>query len=457
MSATGLSHEEATKKLAIRVRVTCGNSVPAIKLAEDVQRLLERTIAVAEPNEPCDVELCIQAHPVTNAPMHLSVEVSIDGIVIRNVIPGSESHSYEVDAPTDLHGLFRKAAACYIAGHVIACSVGQQADASSPFAIVPEPFVFNFAALGVTAEDLERPIQLTDTVLVGAGGVANGFLWAADELKLHGEIAIVDPKKVSAGNSNRCLYFDLGDVGRGKAELLAERVNLPGLHITPVQCDLHRHLADRPGKKATRVIVTTDSRRARRSIQGELPAEVLDASTTDISEIVVHSHSLPNEGACLSCIYAHTHDELQQDKHLAEKLGLTIEEIRTPLIDRGIATKLAANFPGVDAESIIGTSLDTFYKKQCGEGALLTKAGKQAAAPFAFISNLAGVFLALELVRFEKNKNQSSRDNYFFASPWQPPHRSLRRRRRRLPTCEFCGDPHTGKALRLLWPERYLA
>ena len=84
-----------------------------------------------------------------------------------------------------------------------------------------------------------------------------------------------------------------------------------------------------------RAIVAADSRRARRSIQKDLPLEVLDASTTDVSEIIVHSHRQPTKGACLACIYRHIPDELARERDIASGLGIDLDrrDRRETLID----------------------------------------------------------------------------------------------------------------------------
>ena len=76
-----------------------------------------------------------------------------------------------------------------------------------------------------------------------------------------------------------------------------------------------------------RVIVGADSRPVRRSIQKELPLEVLDASTTDVSEIVVHSHRQPTAGGVLACIYKHIPDELARARDIASGLGIDVADV----------------------------------------------------------------------------------------------------------------------------------
>jgi len=85
--------------------------------------------------------------------------------------------------------------------------------------------------------------------------------------------------------------------------------------------------------------------------------------------------------------------------------------------------------------------------------ALLSPTGAQVFAPFAFVSNLAGALLALELARFEAGVRFEDGTNYLFASPWAPPHSRMRLHRPHELDCEFCGRPETRKAWAFVWPE----
>jgi len=453
VAATGISKEEAAQRLLVRVHISHDDSGFQRQLAGDIAELLSRTLTVTQNASVCDIEVCLGAERKTSAQKCVLVEISSGSLSMTRMREGAVPD--RARNRIAIHGLLRKIAACYIAGHAIAATLSGVKGEGVDFDELPDEFNLRFADLGVSIAELRDEIQLQDTVLIGGGGVANGFLWAASELWLSGSLAIVDPKRVSPGNANRCLYFDTNDAGQYKASLLAARVKLDECVLEPFVGSFSDYLKTRPGNKASTVIVTVDSRPARRTIQSELPAAVLDASTTDISEVIVHSHSVPTEGACLSCIYSHDSDEDQQARHLAETLGLDLSEVRQPLITAAIAEKLCRNFSLANPEELVGTAFDSFYKARCGEGRLFTPTGKQAAAPFAFVSNLAGALLALELVRFQSNRASVSRENYFFSSPWKAPHRRLRRRRPRLPGCEFCGSHHASLALKATWPERF--
>ena len=434
---TGTSDEEVAERLKTRVAIRSADNIAARRFADDVSKLLSRSLCTVE-DAACDVELAVGTRFATNAPLRLRVALDAQSLTI------SENDMGAVDDATP--GLLRRIAACYAAGNVIARTVG-----GAQFESIPKPFVAKFANLGISSADLSQPITLNDAVLVGAGGVGNGFMWALAELDVVGHLTIADPKRISQGGLNRCLYFTEADVGEEKAQVLAARTLRLGFSVDAFPHAFSELVARR--QRVRRVFTTPDSREARRSIQADLPIEVLDASTTDLTAVVVHSHRQPTEGACLSCIYPHIMIEDQRRIHIAEGLGLSLEEVRKGTIDERIANKLAALHPALEATDLVGRAFDTVYKEQCGKAALLNAAGQQAVAPLAFISNFAGALLAIELVRYERNLS-SHESCYLNLDPWRPPHAHARRARNRLPGCEFC-SANGPTALRAVWPEIY--
>lgn len=207
-----------------------------------------------------------------------------------------------------------------------------------------------------------------------------------------------------------------------------------------------------------RVIVGADSRPVRRSIENELPFEVIDASTTGASEVIVHSHGSPNDDACLGCIYPHTPDEFGLAKDIASGLGVPLDVvIAGGLITRDIAELIASKQPSVTAAEVEGKAFDTMFKALCAQQTLLAPNGEQVLAPFAFVSSLAGALQALELARFESGARFDDGLNYMFANAWAPPHAMLRRRRPRLPNCEVCANEQHKGVFRQIWADRFSA
>jgi hypothetical protein len=120
---------------------------------------------------------------------------------------------------------------------------------------------------------------------------------------------------------------------------------------------------------------------------------------------------------------------------------------------RLLIKKIASRHPGLNVGALVGMAFDSLFKQLCGEQALLTPTGGQVLAPFAFVSNLAGALLALELARFDGGDRFEDGRNYLFISPWAPPHGRARRFRAREAECEFCSRPGINAALAVVWPE----
>ena len=205
---------------------------------------------------------------------------------------------------------------------------------------------------------------------------------------------------MSSGNLNRQIWFNTDDIRWPKVDRLVMKAQqqFPRLTLVPRQCRLQDLPEKSDGPWLRRLIVAVDSRRARRELQNEFPGEIFDASTTDIREVVVHHHAQLTTQACLSCIYEPDEEEFSREQHIAEHLGVSVEDVRSERISVSAAQSIAARFPALAATNLAGTAYDTLFKKLCAESQLQTPAGRTILAPFAFVSVLAGTLLALEIV-----------------------------------------------------------
>ena len=441
----GINEDEAAARLTKNVGISCGSGAAAI-LAQELSDQLCRTINVVADGKPCDIEVAIGVPPRGRAPKRVFVTIDGEAATISKRPPATPISQ-------DVHRLQIAIAACYAAGAVLRELIPGVGDGPTA-----DPFLVRFDELGATSAILRESIELEESALVGGGAVGNGFIRAARHLRLHGHLAVVDPKNIGGGNPNRCLYFDENDVGKPKAEVLCAKAqaDFPNLLMQPVVATFAEHV--RACGRIRRAFVAADSRRARRSIQTELPLQVFDASTTDASEIIVHSHVQPNAGACLACIYRHVPQEFARERDIAVGLGVDLQDVISgALIDERIAEKIASKHPSIVAAEITGMAFDSLFKQLCSEQALLSPTGAQVFAPFAFVSNLAGALLALEFARAYRLDRIARRSNYFFLSPWSPPRARLRIYRPREPDCEFCAKSRTQQAFASVWPEYFRA
>jgi hypothetical protein len=266
---------------------------------------------------------------------------------------------------------------------------------------------------------------------------------------------IVDEDVVSDGNLQRCVFFNSNDVDLPKAVQLCKTAKtlFPNVALKAHTTRLQNVSAKKGGGPwLKRLIVGVDSPRARRSLQSEIPGEVYDASTTDISEVVIHFNRQPNEMACLSCLYHESPEEQAHEKHVADTLGVSIEEVKQSRISDTSASLICRRYQHLKPAEVIGLAYDTLFKQLCSTGQLKTPAGRQVLAPFAFVSVLAGTLLAIEFVRRIQTDNWPF--NEWHVSPWAIPVLRLRRVSGKNPKCEFCGNPILAHVARQIWTKQ---
>lgn len=441
-TALGLEQEEAAKRLGKSVAITVADNITAQRLAHEVREQLARTIHISNEGE-ADIEVSIGRLAAGHSKNVLYVDV--DECALRVSAKAADHQSR-----AELDSFRTTFAGCYAVAPIL-----RNVLALENLGYIPsrDPFVVRFDSLGIPDDIFDRPLVLENSALAGAGAVGNGFLRALRHLPVSGVLGIVDPKRRGVGNANRCLYFREDEPEGPKAGILSHRArsDFPNLELEPFVGTFSDYV--RAKGRVRQAIVGTDSRRVRRAIQADLPWEVVDASTTDIREIIVHSHRQPTDNACLACIYRHVREEQAREQEIARGLGIEVEDVAQGLITPAVAAKIVEKHRDLDREEIVGVAFDSLFKKRCAEQKLLTPAGVQVLAPFAFVSNLAGAYLALELARLARNGDQPMRPNYMFASPWAPPSLRTRLIRPKDGECGFCANARSRPALFAVWSD----
>jgi hypothetical protein len=441
----GLGIESAAETLDLAITVTADPECPvAQNVAQEVIELLSRTVkhvSTSVPDTDSAAELVIGPVPPRTSGTKIYVSVTVDQVVISTI---PQAPAYCEAIPPILALL----AACYASAATLYHAIG----GILPFEL-RDPLIFRFSELGVNTQSLARPIDIGHTYLAGAGAIGNGFIWAARHLNFSGRLEIVDDDTVSSGNLNRQIWFGRDDIGKAKVDQLKAKAqsSFPSLEIVPRRCRLQNLPEKSDGPWLRRLIVAVDSRRARRELQNEFPGEVFDASTTDIREIVLHYHRQPTTHACLSCIYDPDDEEFTREQHIAEHLGVTINEVRSERISCAAALAIVNRFPNALASEIEGMAYDSFFKRLCAEGQLGVIADKRTVAPFAFVSVLAGTLLALEVVRRLGDETNIRDFNYWRLSPWFSPLGRRRVMRPKQPGCTFCGQLILNTVNTALW------
>lgn len=443
-AALGLAEEEAVERLDACVVVTAapGEDRLATRLRDLLQRTLVNVALEPQTGRSPVVEVVVGRTRARTA-------ARVVGVGIRGYEIEVRDGGLATPTAPSAHPVVEALAACYAAAAVVHRAVhAAEIDLRLPIAIDVA------AILGADVGCLERPVDLGVAYLAGAGAIGNGLLLGLSTMDVRGELHVCDPDSVSDGNLNRCGWFTNADVGALKAERLVAvaQPQLPRLRLVPHTCTLKDVPAARGGGAwLEKLIVGVDSPRARRSLQNELPHQVFDASTTGVREVVLHFNRLPTERACLSCIYHETPDEAAHERHVAESLGVTLSDVQSGFVSDAAAGAIVRRYPKLALDALSGLAYDSLFKQLCGQEALKTEADRQVLAPFAFVSGLAGILLALEVARRVGEESTDEPFNYWRASPWVTP--SLRTREMRLKheACEFCGDATLQGVVRSLW------
>src|SRR5262249_6182076 len=108
-------------------------------------------------------------------------------------------------------------------------------------------------------------------------------------------------------------------------------------------------------------------------------------------------------------------------------------------------------YPQFTVVDVQGLAYDTLFKQLCSAGELKIEQEKQVLAPLAFVSGLAGAYLALEFVLRLGASDPCRPFNYWRASPWASPVLPLRALRPRNDRCECCGRGAVRATVRELW------
>lgn len=438
-AALGIAEEQAADLLGIAALVTPSTEAGAAVVGGEVAAILARTFSDVgiETDQAPAVEIVIgAAEPRTDAPV-VWATCNGDTIRISKVRPKRREFA-------ELHGALSVVVACYVCSAAAAVAI-------PGLAVTRDTIEFRVSDFALPPEMWAEELQLEATYLAGAGAVGNGFIWALRHFTVRGQLDIVDPDDVSSGNLNRQLWFDEGDVEKPKAErlVLHAQPHFPRLTLKPHKSELQSLKSHADPRWLKRLIVGVDSRRVRRHLQGELPREVYDASTTGIQEVVLHFNRQPNALACLGCIYHETRRERAREEHVAEALGVTADEVATGRISLDAAARIAARY-NRKAAAIEGMAYDSLFKELCSQKALMVE-GQQVLAPFAFVSVLAGALLAIEMMARLVDGARGETFNYWRVSPWYTPQFRQRHVRGRNVACEICGQPNIQAVCQEIW------
>lgn len=442
----GIDEGEAALRLKLWIAVNFdATNAMSRALGDHVIALLSRTVEHASipKEEACDVEVIIgRRASVVSAKSRVYAGQAGPAFIVD---AGGPLEPCDADTPLP----FLVIEACHIAAAALRAAIGLTLSVGSR-----EPVKLDWRDLfGPRIDVFAAPIDISKTYLAGAGAVGHGFVCTLQYFDVCGSLHIADPKTITPGGLNRCLLLTAEDVGHPKASRLCQIAQplFKRLQLIPIDKTLDDELkAQGKDARVEKLVVGVDSRRARRSLQMNLPRFVFDASTTGVSEIVLHFNQQPSELACLGCIYPETERERAHEENVAEALGLSLDDVRAGFISQAIAVKICRKYGELRVEDFVGRAFDTVYKELCGVGKLKSVGSEQVLAPFSFVSVLAGAYLAIEFA-LRVSEPDESRFNYWRVSPWHSPVPSLRQLRPRLEGCEFCSKSYFQRAMKDLW------
>lgn len=247
------------------------------------------------------------------------------------------------------------------------------------------------------------------TILVGAGAIGNGALWALSRASISGVLDVVDPQSVDETNPQRYVLADAAYRG-SKVAMACDILRNHVLEIRPHQCDWAEFLESRPD--CLLVAVSVDTAQTRVEIQSSLPKHILNA-WTQAGDLGVSRHRFLGDQACLACLYIPPRASPSEDLlvQLAIRFSGDLMAVRNMLysdapLDMTWIERIAADMK-LDKEKVLpylGRPLRELYQRGVCGGTLLTIADENESStieiPMAFQSALAGIMLASEIALY---------------------------------------------------------
>lgn len=325
----------------------------------------------------------------------------------------------------------------------------------------PAPLVFStleYSANDPTARNPSMPqkIDIDEVVVVGAGAVANGLVYAIATIPhAFGTIKVIDYQSFEETNINRCLMVCLKHVGANKAKALAS-CQFRNLKVIAFPTTYEEFIKTHVGAKLDLVISTVDNNDTRIRVQSDLPRIVLHGATGEhVATISRHSFV---EGACLGCLFF---EQISPAATISTETGISVHEVEQLLCGTVQVTKehmsAIATRTGIDTERLRGyidrPFIELYTQEICGT--IRPKVGgKEIAASVSFVSALPGVLLAGEIIKERSHELSRFRlNNYLTLSLFNPAARwPLQRPKDERCMC-MCAHPIMQGAYRVKWPK----
>lgn len=244
-------------------------------------------------------------------------------------------------------------------------------------------------------------------VLIGAGAIGNGALWALARSSLIGTLHVVDREEVELSNLQRYVLGERTDDGAVKVEVARRAFEDSSLDLIPHHSSFAEFVSEE-GYESPSLLLALDNASDRRAGQASLPRWIAN-SWTQPGDLGVSVHpSFTDVGACVACLYLQESQQKNEDQLIAEALLVpelvpqvrqllhTGEGLNPQFLDL-VAQRLGR--PPTLLGAFVGRHIrDLYVEGICGGAVLpLGQAGIPNATihvPLAHQSALAGVLLA---------------------------------------------------------------
>lgn len=290
---------------------------------------------------------------------------------------------------------------------------------------------------------LPTEINLGEVTLVGAGAIGSAFMYTINALNsLNGTLNIVDGDKYSESNLNRYIIADNRTVGMYKTDI-AESIFKTHEALTVKKYPMVYDEFIINNSNIDTLISAVDKRVTRYNMQSDIPKLILDAATTE--SIIDLARIEFTKGACLGCLYKIKPEDNFILINMSKYLGLDLARVKYLFeSSRGLNKEdIEVISKKLDKElsSSIDSPIDTLYAREyCGSGKLTDKeTGEVVIAPISFISVLAGVFLAGELVK-DRYFPLYKINNTFQINTFGRPVSQMHSYKNSDPKCFYCND-----------------
>jgi hypothetical protein len=249
---------------------------------------------------------------------------------------------------------------------------------------------------------LPSKVSLGEFTLVGAGAVGSSLVYTlAIVPKLGGTIHILDDETIDGPNLNRYLIARLADIGVKKAILAAKILN-GKIKVEPFYGSYETY----PGRQNIPLLVSTVDNRnqnaTRRAIQSDLPRLILHGATGEEKVSVARLDF--SSGACLGCLFPlETNPIIGELSRLFEISPEEAEQLLSEdqCFSEEHAYRLSARtmINAIELLKHVGKPfMKVFQNNVCGNLNVQIE-GKRIEAAVPFVSLMAGVMLAAELIK----------------------------------------------------------